>query len=43
MNFVTVHVRHLWLEMLTSLDIGRNGYLIDKNENIVHRNEIRAS
>ena len=32
MNLETVHVRHLWLGMLTSLDIRRSGYLIDKNE-----------
>ena len=39
----TVHVRNLWLGMLTSLDIRRNGYLIDKKQNIVHRDKIRAS
>ena len=36
MNLETVHVRHLWLGMLTSLNIRRNGYLIDKKQNILY-------
>ena len=36
MNFETVHVSHLWIGMLTSLDIRRNGYLIDKKRKILY-------
>ena len=43
MNLETVHVRHLWLAMVTSLDIRSNGYLIDKNEKIVYGSEIRTN
>ena len=31
-----VHVRLLWLGMLTSLDIRRNGYLIDKKRKVLY-------
>ena len=36
MNLETVHVRHLWLGMLTNLYIKRNGYLIDKKRKILY-------